>query len=81
VAATLASPRQLRFAWLTELVRAIHTDSRGTYGWRRVNAELRYGHHVVVNPRPSERSCVYAACVGCPERASVPQQGEHGNHR
>ena len=34
------SPRQLRFAWLTELVRAIHAHSRGTYGWRRVNAEL-----------------------------------------
>jgi putative transposase len=43
------SPRQLRFAWLTDLVRAIHTDSRGTYGWRRVNAELVYGHGVVVN--------------------------------
>jgi transposase InsO family protein len=43
------SPRQLRFAWLTELVRAIHADSRGTYGWRRVNAELVYGHGVVVN--------------------------------
>ena len=45
------SPRQLRFAWLTELVRAIHADSRGTYGWRRVNAELVYGHGVVVNPK------------------------------
>jgi putative transposase len=43
------SPRQLRFAWLTELVRAIHADSRGTYGWRRVNAELVYGHRVIVN--------------------------------
>jgi putative transposase len=43
------SPRQLRFAWLTELVQAIHADSRGTYGWRRVNAELVYGHGVVVN--------------------------------
>src|SRR5512133_1540590 len=43
------SPRQLRFAWLTELVRAIHADSRGTYGWRRVNAELLYGHGVIVN--------------------------------
>ena len=43
------SPRQLRFAWLTELVRAIHADSRGTYGWRRVNAELVYGHGVIVN--------------------------------
>jgi putative transposase len=43
------SPRQIRFAWLTELVRAIHADSRGTYGWRRVNAELVYGHGVIVN--------------------------------
>ena len=43
------SPRQLRFAWLTELVRAIHAGSRGTYGWRRVNAELVYGQGVVVN--------------------------------
>jgi putative transposase len=43
------SPRQLRFAWLTELVRAIHADSRGTYGWRRVYAELVYGHGVIVN--------------------------------
>jgi putative transposase len=43
------SPRRLRFAWLTELVRAIHGDSRGTYGWRRVDAELVYGHGVIVN--------------------------------
>ena len=43
------SPRQLRFAWLTDLVRAIHAASRGTYGWRRVNAELTYGHGVIVN--------------------------------
>jgi putative transposase len=43
------SPRQLRLAWLTDLVRAIHANSRGTYGWRRVNAELTYGHGVVVN--------------------------------
>jgi putative transposase len=36
-------------AWLTELVRAIHADSRGTYGWRRAGAELTYGHGVIVN--------------------------------
>jgi putative transposase len=45
------SARQIRFAWLTDLVRAIHADSRGTYGWRRVNAELVYGHGVLVNPK------------------------------
>jgi transposase InsO family protein/transposase-like protein len=43
------SPRRLRLVWLTELVRAIHADSRGTYGWRRVNAELLYGRGLVVN--------------------------------
>jgi putative transposase len=45
------SPRQLRLAWLTELVQAIYVGSRGTYGWRRVNAELLYGHGVIVNPK------------------------------
>jgi putative transposase len=49
------SPRQLRFAWLTELVRAIHADSRGTYGWRRVNAELVYGHGVIVNRKTARK--------------------------
>ena len=43
------SRRAIRFAWLTDLVRAIHAESRGTYGWRRVNAELVYGHGVIVN--------------------------------
>jgi len=43
------SPRQLRFAWLTELARAIHADARGTYGWRRAGAKLVDGHGVIVN--------------------------------
>jgi hypothetical protein len=42
------SPRQVRFVWLTELVRAIHTDSGGTDGWRRVNGKLPDGHSVIV---------------------------------
>lgn len=43
------SPREIRFAWLSDLVTAIHADSRGTYGWRRVHAELVFGHGVIVN--------------------------------
>ena len=43
----LTTPAPLRLA--DRVVRAIHADSRGTYGWRRVNAELVYGHGVVVN--------------------------------
>ena len=59
------SPRQLRLAWLTELVRAIHADSRGTHGWRRINAELVYGHGVIVNPKRSARSCACTGSMGC----------------
>jgi transposase InsO family protein len=36
-------------AWLTDLVLAVHAGSRGTYGWRRVHAELIYGHGIIVN--------------------------------
>jgi putative transposase len=43
------SPREIRMAWLTDLVLAVHADSRGTYGWRRVHAELIYGHGIIVN--------------------------------
>jgi putative transposase len=34
------SARAVRHAWLTEQIRAVHTASRGTYGARRVHAEL-----------------------------------------
>ena len=34
------SVRALRHAWLTEQIRAVHLSSRGTYGSRRVHAEL-----------------------------------------
>jgi hypothetical protein len=61
------SPRQLRFAWLTDLVRAIHTDSRGTYGWRRVNAELVYGHGVVVNRKTVRKIMRIQGLHGLPE--------------
>jgi hypothetical protein len=29
--------------WLTGLIREVHTASRGTYGYRRVHAELTLG--------------------------------------
>jgi hypothetical protein len=34
-----ASPRQLRNKELLEKIEAIHTETRGTYGWPRVHAE------------------------------------------
>jgi hypothetical protein len=43
------SERDIRSAWLADLVAAVHADSRGTYGWRRIHAELVIGRGLVVN--------------------------------
>jgi len=42
------SQRSLRHVWVTEQIRAVHTASHGTYGSRRVHAELRLGRGVLV---------------------------------
>jgi putative transposase len=43
-----SSARAIRHAALTELIGRIHLDSRGTYGARRVHAELTLGHGLSV---------------------------------
>jgi len=40
------SQRAIRHAWLTDLIRQVHADSRGTYGSRRVRAELVLGRGI-----------------------------------
>lgn len=40
--------RSIRQAWLTDVIRNAHTASRGTYGIRRVHAELTLGHGIAV---------------------------------
>ena len=42
------SQRTIRHAMLTDVIRQIHADSRGTYGTRRVHAELTLGHGLAV---------------------------------
>jgi putative transposase len=42
------SARAVRHAYLTEVIRGVHLDSRGTYGARRVHAELILGHGLVI---------------------------------
>jgi len=42
------SERAIRHAWLTDLIRKIHLDFRGVYGYRRVHAELTLGHGLAV---------------------------------
>jgi putative transposase len=43
------SRRAIRHAWLTDLIRQAHADSRGTYGARRVRAELVLGRGISVS--------------------------------
>lgn len=45
------SPTQMRREWLTGLIREVHVASRGTYGYRRIHAELTMGMDVSVSSR------------------------------
>jgi putative transposase len=43
------SPTKMRREWLLALIREVHADSRGTYGARRVHAELTKGRGIHVS--------------------------------
>ncbi|MEV1329878.1 IS3 family transposase [Micromonospora costi] len=60
------SPRALRHTWLTEQIRAVHLASRGTYGSRRVHAELRLGRGIVVSYHAVEMLMHRAGIRGLP---------------
>ena len=47
--------RALSDAWLLEKIRAIHRLSKGTYGARRLHAELRLAHGIRVGKKRVER--------------------------
>jgi transposase InsO family protein len=49
------SARAVRHAWLTDRIRAVHAASRGTYGARRVHAELVLGHGIAVGHQAVEQ--------------------------
>ena len=48
------SQRAIRHAWLTDLIVQVHADSRGTYGARRVHADLTLGHGVAIGHQAVE---------------------------
>jgi transposase InsO family protein len=60
------SPRAIRHAWLTDVIRDVHTASRGTYGAPRVHAELRLGREIVVGHNVVARLMRNAGLVGLP---------------
>jgi putative transposase len=58
------SDRTLTDAWLTEKVKQIHAASDGTYGARRVHAELRLEHGIRVGRKRVERLMKAAGISG-----------------
>ena len=68
-----ASARSLRHVWLTEQIRGVHWASFGTYGSRRVHAELRLGLGITVGHGAVELPMCRAGLVGLPGR----KRGRH----
>jgi transposase InsO family protein len=69
------SARAIRHAWLTDVIREIHTASRGTYGHRRVHAELTLGREIAVGHCQVElvmRQAGIAGISGRPKWRRVP---------
>ena len=58
------SDRALSDAWLTEKIKQIHADSDGTYGARRIHAELRLEHGIRVGRKRVERLMKAAGISG-----------------
>jgi putative transposase len=76
------SARDLRHAYLTEIIRGVHLDSRGTYGARRVHAELTMGHGLVVGHCAVEmlmRRAGIAGLSGRPRYRRVPHLATAGD--
>lgn len=60
------SNTQLRRQWLTGLIREIHTASRGTYGYRRIHAELTIGMEIPCSTRLVSVLMTKSAMFGLP---------------
>lgn len=65
------SPTRMRRQWLTGLIREVHVASRGTYGSRRVHAELTLGMGVHVSERLVAVLMSLAGIQGLPGPARV----------
>lgn len=65
------SATQLRRQWLTGLIREVHVASRGTYGYRRVHAELTIGMKIQVSSRLVSVLMTQAAIYGLPGPARI----------
>jgi putative transposase len=62
------APRTLRRIWLAGEITDVHRASGGTYGARRITAELRYGREIVVGHNAVESSMRELGIRGLPTR-------------
>ena len=70
------SARSIRHAWLTDLITQVHAESRGTYGHRRVHADLTLGLGISVGHNAVETLMHRAGIkgiVGNPRRKQIHQ--------
>ncbi len=65
------SATQLRRQWLTGLIREVHVASRGTYGYRRIHAELTMAMNIQVSSRLVSVLMAQAGIYGLPGPARV----------
>ena len=65
------SPTQMRRQWLTGLIGEVHLASRGTYGSRRVHAELTIGMDIQVSERLVAVLMRIAGIYGLPGPARI----------
>ena len=71
------SARAVRHAWLTDRIRAVHAASRGTYGARRVRAELVLGQGIGVGHQAVEQLMRTAGIQGLSGRPRYRKSAPH----
>jgi transposase InsO family protein/transposase-like protein len=70
--------RAIRRAWLTDLITEVHARSRGTYGWRRVRAELADAYGQAVNKKLIRAIMAERGLSGLPTRRRAKPNPVHG---
>jgi Transposase IS116/IS110/IS902 family/HTH-like domain len=75
-------PSERSPTWLTDLIRQIHGDFRGVYGYRRVDAELTLGHGLAVGEEAVwllMRKAGLQGLSGRPASRRIPNQPTAGD--
>ena len=76
------SARAIRHVWLTDVIRQVHSTSRGTYGIRRVHADLILGQGIAVGHQAVEmlmRRAGIQGISGRPRFRQVPGMATAGD--